>query len=51
MNTIKNAFKKLAHTVNEWFTWLTSDAVLEAINNEGMTYEGVCEGAKRGTER
>lgn len=51
MNTIKNVFKKLAHTVNEWFTWLTSDAVLEAINNEGMTYEEVCEVAKREMER
>lgn len=51
MNTIKNAFKKLARTVNEWFTWLTSDAVLEAINNEGMTYEEVCEVAKREMER
>ena len=51
MNTIKNAFKKLAHTINEWFTWLTSDAVLEAINNEGMTYEEVVAVAKEEMER
>ena len=32
--------KKLLRKLNEWFTWLTSDKVLEAINN-GATYEQV----------
>ena len=27
--------KKLLKKINEWFVWLTSDAVLDAINNEG----------------
>ena len=43
--------KKLWQKISEWFVWLTSDAVLEAINNEGMTYEEVCEVAKREMER
>ena len=32
--------KKLLRKLNEWFTGLTSDKVLEAINN-GATYEQV----------
>ncbi len=51
MNAIKNAIKTICHKANEWFVWLTSDAVLEAINDEGMTYEEVCEVAKREMER
>jgi hypothetical protein len=51
MNTIKNAIKTICHKAKEWFVWLTSDAVLEAINNEGMTYEEVCEVVKREMER
>ena len=42
--------KKLWQMIKEWFVWLTSDAVLEAINNEGMTYEEVCEVAKKEQE-
>lgn len=43
--------KKLWIKIKEWFVWLTSRRVLEAINNEGMTYEEVCEVAKREMER
>ena len=43
--------KKLFKKINEWFTWLTSDAVLEAINNEGMTYEEVVAVAKEEMNR
>lgn len=32
--------KKLLRKLNEWFTWLTSPKVLDAINN-GATYEQV----------
>ena len=43
--------KKLLKKINEGFVWLTSDAVLEAINNEGMTYEEVVAVAKEEMER
>lgn len=43
--------KRLWQKIKEWFVWLTSAAVLEAINNEGMTYEEVCEVAKKELER
>ena len=43
--------KKLLKKINEWFVWLTSDAVLEAINNEGMTYEDVVAVVKEEMER
>ena len=51
MKTIKNAIKTLLNTLNEWFTWLTSDTVMEAINNEGMTYEEVVAVAKEEMQR
>lgn len=38
---MKKFFKKLIEKFNEWFTWLTSEKVMEAINNEDMTYEEV----------
>lgn len=38
--------KNLWQKIKEWFVWLTSAAVLEAINNEGMTYEEVVAVAK-----
>jgi hypothetical protein len=34
--------KKLWTKIKEWFVWLTSRRVLEAIN-AGRTYEEVCE--------
>ena len=43
--------KNLWQKIKEWFVWLTSAAVLEAINNEGMTYEEVCEVAMKELER
>ena len=43
--------KKLWQKINEWFVWLTSEAVLEAINDEGMTYEEVVAVAKEEMER
>ena len=43
--------KKLWQKISEWFVWLTSAAVLEAINNEGMTYEEVVAVAKEEMER
>ena len=43
--------KNLWQKIKEWFVWLTSAAVLAAINTEGMTYEEVCEGAKKELER
>ena len=43
--------KKLWHKICEWFVWLTSDAVLEAINNEGMTYDEVVAVAKEEMEK
>lgn len=43
--------KRLWQKIKEWFVWLTSAAVLEAINNEGMTYEEVVAVAKEEMER
>lgn len=43
--------KKLWQKIKEWFVWLTSKAVLEAINNEGATYEEVVAVAKKELER
>ena len=43
--------KNLWQKIKEWFVLLTSAAVLEAINNDGMTYEEVCEVAKKELER
>lgn len=43
--------KNLWQKIKEWFVWLTSAAVLEAINNEGMTYEEVVAVAKEEMER
>lgn len=37
--------KKLWQMIKEWFTWLTSKRVMEAING-GATYEEVCEVVK-----
>ena len=37
--------KKLWHKIKEWFVWLTSKRVMEAINS-GATYEEVCEVVK-----
>jgi hypothetical protein len=38
---MKKFFKKLIAKIREWFVWLTSKRVLDAINN-GATYEEVC---------
>jgi hypothetical protein len=37
--------KKLWQKIKEWFVWLTSNRVMEAINS-GATYEEVCEVVK-----
>jgi hypothetical protein len=37
--------KKLWQKIKEWFVWLTSKRVMEAINS-GATYEEVCEVVK-----
>ncbi len=36
---------KLWQKIKEWFVWLTSKRVMEAINS-GATYEEVCEVVK-----
>lgn len=38
---MKKFFKKLITEIREWFVWLTSKRVFDAINN-GATYEEVC---------
>lgn len=43
---MKKFFAEVREWINEWFVWLTSDAVLEAINKEDMTYEEVVQIAK-----
>ena len=48
---MKKFFKKLKEKANEWFVWLTSDLVLEAINNEDLTYEEVVRIAKEEMEK
>lgn len=48
---MKKFFLKLKEKVNEWFVWLTSDLVLEAINNEDLTYEEVVRIAKEEMEK
>lgn len=37
--------KKLWQMIKEWFVWLTSKRVMQAINS-GATYEEVCEVVK-----
>ena len=37
--------KKLWQKIKEWFVWLTSKRVMEAINS-GATYEEICEVVK-----
>ena len=38
---MKKLFTKIITKIREWFVWLTSKRVLDAINN-GATYEEVC---------
>ena len=41
--------KKLWRSIKEWFVWLTSKRVMEAINS-GATYEEVCEVVRKEME-
>lgn len=34
--------KKIFRIIKEWWVWLTSKKVQEAINDESVTYDEVC---------